>query len=128
MRVRSAFGIRDIWDTRLGSNSKNATHGLTPRLVRAKFMGSWQRWRILNGGGKSASERGSPISSYASRLAVTYAVSWRESALPPGKAACPASARQSVLTMMTSLGRLAATQGLGSHGQDDSQFAVFVGI
>jgi hypothetical protein len=85
-------GIRDIEGMSSGSASKKATHGLTPRLVRARLRGSWQRWWILKGGGSSESERGRPISSYASRRAVAYGVSWRESALPPGKAACPASA------------------------------------
>lgn len=57
-------------------------------------MGSWQRCSIRKGGGSLESVSGRPISSNASRLAVWKGVSERSSALPPGRAACPASVDQ----------------------------------
>jgi len=44
---------------------------------------------MRKGGGILESSFGRPISSHASRRAISKGVSSRVSALPPGKAACP---------------------------------------
>jgi hypothetical protein len=55
------------------------------------FIGNWHSWLTRNGAGIPASDSGRPISSCASRRAVAVGDSRRESALPPGRAAWPAS-------------------------------------
>lgn len=69
---------------------KNATQGLTPNSVFAKFSGSSQRCSTRKPGGSFASEVGRPISSKASLRAVSKGCSSRVSALPPGRATWPA--------------------------------------
>src|SRR5690242_11206594 len=63
-----------------------ATHGRTPSSVFARFAGNSQRCSTLKPF-SLVSSIGSPISSYASLLAVSHVVSSKESAFPPGKAA-----------------------------------------
>lgn len=55
----------------------------------ASEKGSWQRCSIRNGFGILESSRGRPISSKASRRAISKGVSSRVSAFPPGNAAWP---------------------------------------
>jgi hypothetical protein len=75
----------------LSSECRNATQGRTASAVLARLKGSWQRCSIRKGRGILESSFGRPISSYASRLAISNGVSSRVSALPPGNAAWPAN-------------------------------------
>jgi hypothetical protein len=73
----------------LSSECRNATQGRTASAVLARLKGSWQRCSSRNGLGILESSFGRPISSHASRLAISKGVSSIVSALPPGNAAWP---------------------------------------
>lgn len=61
---------------------RKAMHGRTARLLRERFVGISQRWETVKGFGSLEEEEGRPISSSASRRAVSKGVSERWSALP----------------------------------------------
>jgi hypothetical protein len=69
-------------DVEVLEGPRNATHGLTPSSVLARFVGSSQRCSIEKPGGSFEGVVGRPISSKASRRAVVKGCSSRVSALP----------------------------------------------
>lgn len=94
------------------SECRNATHGRTTTSVFAMLKGIWQMCSIRKGDGIFLSSTASPISSKASRRAISNGDSVMLSAFPPGNAAWPEwllEYIQTVLQRSLSLGKVLGT-------------------